>query len=584
MKGKRKELEHQIHGKQRGEWKRCMHCGDSSPVNESFCLSCGLPFGTMQGKKESEREKDRNRKLEKDKGNIRISVIAACCFAAFLVLFVGVRVAVSRLEAGNSKLGEIQEVIELPVVYFKNNHLYGVLEDGEAYLVSSGIWKDETKEGIDQIADIQFTEDGKHIIYGKNSSMDGSGKKEYELYIREYGKKEAKEKKIDSRVVDFEIDDQRNIIYKKNRGYGNNTLYVLKDGSMEAVEENVGSFGISKNGAYIHWVKGDGLYVQDTSDSSRYFRIDWHTSSCSAPAFSNDYSQITYLKQGSLYLVEHLGSTEKICDSVEEYTVSGYREDGTLELYYSVSEPYDPRKLVYGKQKSHLMPGLSSHKIYHWEGAKKSSTLLEEGIVISMSEEKDGNYLKGRIYTLLDVKQSEGILRDRDISGMTAEEVLEELQIVGMDKSRTYIIRNGKIKEINIEVGYGSCLRMSVADQGCWMLIEGARDGEVLQQLIWLDERTGKVQKLDATEGQFGKELEVYGESLAYMKEWNGDCGNLYICHEGEVSQMEADVQKLQVFDGKLFFLTQTGKLGYCEGAHIKWLDDQVTDLLTNKE
>ncbi|MBR6770710.1 MAG: zinc ribbon domain-containing protein [Lachnospiraceae bacterium] len=539
--------------------KNCSNCGAANHPRESFCRSCGTPFLAVQ-----------DMRRRNGRQNYRL-----------LWMSVGVAIAVVVVGMVGLLLWKYIQQIETqtqvhPLVYLKDNDIYGVKKNGESYLVSRDGFRHEEESGKLLLhREIQFTQDGQYLFYAKNNEANNSYAIEFDLCRRVYGKEDAEEIVIDSSVLDFCVLDKDHILYKKTQEADLNVLYYLDLENKVELAQDVAWFGVSRNGQYIFWLRKDDnryveLYVQDSRLKKSAIKIDSNIRYFRPIHFSEDFSQIVYEKEdGSLYIVNDLSRKEKIASYVSEYSEYPVVEKDHLKFYYTITEPYDSVTLIPDDERDKVMdidlPMLSYQKIYYYNGKTKKSILLKEGIVTSYLADNQENSTIGRIYTILDPKKLKPMVYLSEIEGLYQNELHQKLEDIYAEQAEVYLFHDSKVIELEIDLQNYSCQELDIGKNSYSLVLVG-KIGKKMDSSQLFFTKLGQADKLkliDQTRGNFERVELSQEDTIVYLKNWENEMGDLYFYQAKEPEKIGDEVIRIESWtDGRIVFTKNGSSYG----------------------
>jgi len=376
----------------------CPNCGKKFENGEAFCDECGTNLDVQAGPQEPVKKGGKSKKI----------VLAA----------VGVVAAAAVVLVGGSfvlgGLGGSKEKAESNLVYFTDDGLMlaDLKSKKEPVLVTDSYCKgrEYREEFSGYLNTCMLTKDGKYLYYFED--YDGETFKLYRVPVKKAGKKDAGVE-IDTRVQDFQVLDNGNILYRKKDDL---YLYSGKKESVKIASDVVNGYTVDKDGKYVCWGEdaevGYTYYLQDLAMKNDKVRLAREAENFYK---SSDLTSFYALSDGKLEKIDAKGEATRIDRDV---TGLGYFSAADGWMYYTKSEvteiPYidlieDDKKDMKSYEKENLKENHFTYEkkqLYYYEDGK--STLVCDDYMEKLAINK-GFYLvmKGGDITDVHLKWSD---------------------------------------------------------------------------------------------------------------------------------------------------------------------------------
>ncbi len=373
----------------------CPNCGKKFENGEMFCDECGTNLDVQADRPAPEKKSGKSKKL------VLAAVVVA---AAAAVVFAG-----GSFVLGN--MGGSKEKVESNLVYFTDDGimLANLKSKKEPALVTDSYCKGkEYRESFRGLFNTyMLTKDGKYLYYFED--YDGETFKLYRVPVKKVGKKDAGVE-IDTRVQDFEILDNGNILYRKKDDL---YLYSGKKESTKIASDVMNGYDVDDDCKYVCWGENDDVgytyYLQDLAMKNDKVRLAREAESFYK---SSDLTRFYALSDGKLELIDAKGEATRIDRDV---TGLGYYSSTDGWMYYTKGEeveiPYS--ELIYDDKKD--------MKSYEKENL----------------EENDFTYTKEQLYYYKDGK-----------SELVCDDYMEKTAI---NKGMYLVMKGGDISEVQLK-------------------------------------------------------------------------------------------------------------------------------------
>lgn len=275
---------------------------------------------------ESEKE---NQKAAQDRdNNVRMFKVIAGIWLVLFCLTAGYILLSGLSEAFSSKKSYI--------VYVKDNELT-MAKSNQYEPIQMGMRYYENEEDAYNLLryhgiiyeNINYSPDNKYIYYPCNYD---TYKSEYDLYRKKLNSKNAKEEKVASGIVYYEILDNDNLIYIKDAEIGR--LYLYSNGEAEKLASDVAWAHVSEDRQHMIWLSkwNHELYVQDMTMKGDKIKLDENIISFYSIYYSENLETIVYKKENDMYLLKNFEEKEKIASDIISANVYGINDE--LRIYY----------------------------------------------------------------------------------------------------------------------------------------------------------------------------------------------------------------------------------------------------------
>lgn len=295
----------------------CEKCGAMIEDGSSFCPQCGQKIEDSEQKKTALKIDKKKEKKEKKKFPL-IPILAGVVFIA--VIISAVIISLKMLKPKES------------VIYLKSNDIYAL--DGKKSYEMGGksFYKNENDFVLAYLYtglnyNMTLSDDEKYIYYPASIEP-----KSFDLYCRQYGKKDAEAIKIASNVWKYEVLPDNSVIYLDCDSY---KLYLwdMKKQEKEKIDSEVGDFEVSDDGESLLIYQADDekmqCSIQDTAlkhDKEKVFSY----SIGERPFVSGDFNIMVCKDEHKLYLSYKQGEKTKVATDVVDWFV--IEEDNAI--YY----------------------------------------------------------------------------------------------------------------------------------------------------------------------------------------------------------------------------------------------------------
>jgi hypothetical protein len=293
----------------------CPACGAENIGDTAFCHACGAALSAYDATNGQPAKKSKK------------GIVAAIAAVAVVVCVIAVVGGLLTKVGGSSKA-------KANLLYLKDNEIVG-LKGSKSYVIGDDAFDDKDDASYYAYAltnSTYISSDGKYIYYPQD--YDGGS---FNLYYKKLGNEKAEETKIASKISNYKVLDNGNVLYLDD---GKLYLYSLKKADKEKVASDVNRYYLSDDEKTILWLSDDDkLYYIDTALKKEKTKLDSDVTGISY--YSDDLKKIVYTKDDgeAVYLLTDLKDTDKIASDISRTIVC---PDGNeLNIYYIKSESDD---------------------------------------------------------------------------------------------------------------------------------------------------------------------------------------------------------------------------------------------------